>query len=581
MYFAYLRHFILPFSFHNEAGHTNLHRSRSTRSFVEATGSFFRSSCSKITNFFAKGNSRRKRKHSNVCPEISEQVRGKVFQKSRRRRTNNYEMENLEANELELAEEANVLNNEKEDIEEGLDATRIQISTITREDDRVQVNEITSTTNPLVDQPHMNFPFLVDDNTISWIRSNHVMFVMRGLPGSGKSTLVNAIKSVYAKDAAGDFTICSADDFFMINGTYHFDTSRLSDAHEDCQRRMKEAVISRVRTIVIDNTNIMYWEMKPYINTANPEGYIVILAEPKTPWRVNPEILAQKNTHGVPKEVLHKKVKTYNPAVPLYYGWFLSSYDGKQLLELSNNLLKLCLEKCDKFHSDFQEFSSMSSTSSQVNYYTRPTNKESQISSKLHCTAKFCGKARKGKYLTDVLDYVSNTEVSESLGLLSKLSVIGFVITKSTFGARIALSDIQLELYNQNDDEIQDNKFNPNESKLNSSFEYVAAEQIQNLENMNNIEKTTNFYPVPGKGRRAHITLGTADGVAAVQTGFDLLDAVDLEKNASKEKLYYNIFTYQIPDTKYVLRRYRHDMWVLYTASQNIAYDAIFTANYT
>ena len=65
-------------------------------------------------------------------------------------------MENLEANELELAEEAHVLNNEKEDIEEGLDATRIQISTITREDDRVQVNEITSTTNPLVDQPHMN-----------------------------------------------------------------------------------------------------------------------------------------------------------------------------------------------------------------------------------------------------------------------------------------------------------------------------------------------------------------------------------------------------------------------------------------
>ena len=98
---------------------------------------------------------------------------------------------------------------------------------------------------------------------------------------------------------------------------------------------------------------------------------------------------------------------------------------------------------------------------------------------------------------------------------------------------------------------------------------------------MSSIEKTTNFNPIPNKGRRAHITLGTADGVPPVQTGFDLLEAVEFEKNAFKEKLYYNIFTYQIPGTNYVLRRYRHDLWVLYTASKNISYDALFTANYT
>ena len=272
------------------------------------------------------------------------------------------------------------------------------------------------------------------------------------------------------------------------------------------------------------------------------------------------------------------QIESDKPIVPLYYGWFLSNVDGNRLLNLSTSLLKLCLENIGKLKSDFGEFSGMQNISSQLNYYIKRI--DSQVSPKLHCTAKFCGKARKGKYSTDVLEYVSNREVTASLGLLSKLSVIGFVITKGTFGARLELSDIQLELYKQNDDELRSTLFNSGEVKVNSSFEYVGAEESQNLENMSNIEKTTNFYPVQGKGRRAHITLGTAEGVAPVQTGFDLLEAVNYEKNASKEKLYYNIFTYQIPETKYVLRRYRQDMWVLYTSARNMSYDALFTANF-
>ena len=568
----------------NQRDRSYIPRSRSSRSFTEATGSFFRSSFSQIKRLLSIGPPTRKRKCSDLCPEVAEHnTNGEFIHRPRRRRTNNYEMNSLQNNDLEIAEEAQTLNQNNDDVEEGLDATRIQISSESPVPCQLQVNEVSSTTasSELAQRPHMNFPFLIDDNTISWIRSNHVMFIMRGLSGSGKSTLVKAIKSIYAKDATGDFVICSADNFFMSNGSYNFDISRISDAHDDCQNRMKEAVTSRVRTVVIDNTNVMYWEMKTYFQNANKEGYHVILVEPKTPWRLNADILAEKNSHGVSKEVLQKKVRSYNSIVPLYYGWFLSSYDGKRLLDLSKSLLQLCLQKCDKFQSDFQEFSSMINLPSQLNYYSRPHSKDSQISNKLHCTAKFCGKARKGNYSDDAMEYVSNQEVIASHGLLSKLSVIGFVFSKGTFGARVKLSEIQLELYGQNDDELRCNKFNSSTSKVNSSFEYVGAEEHENLENMSSIEKTTNFNPIPNKGRRAHITLGTADGVAPVQTGFDLLEAVDFEKNALKEKLYYNIFTFRIPETQYVLRRYRHDLWVLYTAAKNISYDAIFTANYT
>ena len=38
--------------------------------------------------------------------------------------------------------------------------------------------------------PNMDFPILRDVETMNWVGRNYVMLIMRGLPGSGKSTLV-------------------------------------------------------------------------------------------------------------------------------------------------------------------------------------------------------------------------------------------------------------------------------------------------------------------------------------------------------------------------------------------------------
>ena len=83
-----------------------------------------------------------------------------------------------------------------------------------------------------------------------------------------------------------------------------------------------------------------------------------------------------------------------------------------------------------------------------------------------------------------------------------------------------------------------------------------------------------------GKGQRAHITIGTACGVGPVQTGIDLLEAVAFEKCSSVEKLYYNVFTFKIPETSFVLRRYKKDLWVLYQSNAHDHFDALFTGYY-
>jgi predicted kinase len=405
---------------------------------------------------------------------------------------------------------------------------------------------------------------------------------MRGLPGSGKSTVAKAIKSVYAKGAKKDFVICSADEYFIVEGSYQFDFSKLKDAHEFCKGKMKNAVQNFARTIIIDNTNIQYWEMKNYIQVANQEGYYTIIVEPKTPWRLNPEILSQMNKHGVQKEVLQKKISMFGPAIPLYFGWFLSTFDGKKLIDISKQLLKLCLLNCEKFRSDFEEFSSVENLNHQLRYYENLRENEMDKPLRLHCTAKFCKKID-GKHSSDVIDYASRPIVISSIGQLTKINIIGFVITKNTFGARIKLSDTQLELYEQNDDEVSEKYIHINQTNQSmlSNFEFVGSEEKSNLAEIRYLEKTTSFRPVVGKGSRAHITIGTASTIPNVQTGLDQLEAVELEKNSFPEKLYYNIFTYPIPSTSFILRRYKSDMWVLYKSGNKLLFDALFTGHYT
>ncbi|ETE68378.1 NEDD4-binding protein 2-like 1, partial [Ophiophagus hannah] len=54
--------------------------------------------------------------------------------------------------------------------------------------------------------------------------------------------------------------------------------------------------------IIIDNTNIHAWEMKPYAIMALENRYEVIFREPDTRWKFHVRELARRNHHGVPFE---------------------------------------------------------------------------------------------------------------------------------------------------------------------------------------------------------------------------------------------------------------------------------------
>ena len=95
------------------------------------------------------------------------------------------------------------------------------------------------------------------------------LFLIRGLPGSGKST--------FAQHLVPDFLVCEADKFFITENGYEFDPSKLSEAHTWCQKTV-EAYMQNSETfpkIAVANTFTRDWEMNLYFDLADKYNYTV------------------------------------------------------------------------------------------------------------------------------------------------------------------------------------------------------------------------------------------------------------------------------------------------------------------
>ncbi|XP_037932505.1 uncharacterized protein LOC119667287, partial [Teleopsis dalmanni] len=142
-----------------------------------------------------------------------------------------------------------------------------------------------------------------------------VMVLMRGAPGSGKSTIANAIveRSVPLEGnyKLEDF-VFSTDDFFYDNiGQYKWVPNRLEDAHVFNQKRVEQKAALGWSPIIVDNTNIKLWEMLPYVQTAVRHGYILEIIESRTPWSNSAGKLAMRNVHGVPRDTIQSMLLKY------------------------------------------------------------------------------------------------------------------------------------------------------------------------------------------------------------------------------------------------------------------------------
>lgn len=199
---------------------------------------------------------------------------------------------------------------------------------------------------------YLDYPFIQDETTISYIAKANTLFVMRGAPGSGKSTVAWAIKSLYESKCCS-VVYCSADNYFIQDdGQYMHDVSKLSEAHAWCREKTEKACEAGINVVIVDNTNIKRWEVRNYTKIARQFSYSVIIVEAQTPWKYNSAVLQIRNTHSVPVEVIEKKLKDFEITYPLYFGWFLDKTESKDLHKVGQHCFKMCLENVQEFKRD-------------------------------------------------------------------------------------------------------------------------------------------------------------------------------------------------------------------------------------
>jgi predicted kinase len=141
-----------------------------------------------------------------------------------------------------------------------------------------------------------------------------ILYICRGLPGSGKSTRAKALLADLLRQGH-TAVICSSDEYFVCPccKAYSWAADRLSHAHAWCRARCMAAMEAGVEVVIIDNTNCTARECRDYVMFADQHDYAVVFLEPTTPWAFDIDELARRNIHGVSRDGLERMLRRWVP----------------------------------------------------------------------------------------------------------------------------------------------------------------------------------------------------------------------------------------------------------------------------
>lgn len=124
------------------------------------------------------------------------------------------------------------------------------------------------------------------------------LYLIRGIPGSGKTTLANHLKERGVVDE-----ILAADDFRIDeDGNYVFKPEDSERVHLHCQDWTR-AFLGLGRNVAVHNTFIKKWELEPYLSMSIPRIHIM-----KHTLICHGEF---ENIHGVPADTVERMKQNF------------------------------------------------------------------------------------------------------------------------------------------------------------------------------------------------------------------------------------------------------------------------------
>jgi cytidylate kinase len=117
------------------------------------------------------------------------------------------------------------------------------------------------------------------------------LFIIRGLPGSGKTTYAAALSKRLG------IPYNEADMYFTDkDGNYNFDGTKIGDAHDWCGDQVYASVVEG-QSVIVSNTFTTWKEMEMYVQMAAQFGFRAKMIQMNGKWN---------SVHNVPEKSIAK-----------------------------------------------------------------------------------------------------------------------------------------------------------------------------------------------------------------------------------------------------------------------------------